>query len=422
MRLSLLLLAACADRSPTYHADLKPLIDNRCVTCHGDGGIGPFPLRDAEEVAAVGELVVQAVESRSMPPWKAHSDTQEFARNPALTDEEIARFRAWLDGGMQAGDPAEEPDPLPPIARVLPRTDFTLQMPEAYEPQAGSADDYRCFLIAWPETALTHVTGFEVHPGNSSVVHHVAAFLIRPDGITGPGVIDQFRGFDDAAPGPGYPCYGGPSGEGDSQVPAQQLAQWVPGSGATLFPEGVGIPVPPGSLIALQLHYNTPAWDGVPDQTSVDFVVEPTVERVGGFAPFLDPLWPLGSMPIPANTMGVTHRVQSDPRGFFELLNSDLDLTPGFDITGTMFHMHRLGQTGEVKVLRADGTEEHLLTVEPWDFDWQLSYDYAAPIGFEPGDRLSLSCTFDNDRATDTNWGEGSADEMCVANLFISTR
>lgn len=416
----LLTLWGCANDAPTYYADLKPLVDNRCMGCHQAGGIGPFPLENADQVVQVGELVVRAVEARTMPPWKASSDAHDFQRDARLTDEEVQLFTDWLEAGMPVGDPEDEGQPLVPLTLTLPRTDFNLGMPEPYEP-ADLADDYRCFLIEWPETEVAYVTGFEVHPGNDSVVHHVAAFLIRPDGIVGPGVIDTFRGFDEDAPGPGYPCYGGPSGEADSQVPAQQLAQWVPGSGATLFPQGAGIPVPPGSLIALQLHYNTPSWDGEPDQTSIDFVVEDEVERVGAFAPFLDPLWPLGNMNLPAG-QSITHTVQNDPRGFFELLNTDLDLEPGFDITAGMFHMHRLGRTGEVKIVRADGAEEQLFRVDPWDFDWQLTYDFEQPIGFEPGDELKLSCTFENDRDTATNWGEGSDDEMCVANLFITTR
>ncbi|MEZ4321984.1 MAG: monooxygenase [Myxococcota bacterium] len=410
----------CTDPAPTYYADLKPIVDNRCNSCHDAGGIGPFPLETYADVERVGELVVNAVESRQMPPWKA-SPGRAYDGDPSLSDDQIALFRAWLDGGMPEGDPAEEGEPLPPISVQLPRVDVRLELPEPYSPIATVDDDYRCFLTEWPESGTRYVTGFEVKPDNQTVVHHVAAFLVRPDGIAGAGVIDTFRDFDTAEEGPGYTCFGGPSGAEGTQVPIQQVAQWVPGNGAVLFPEGVGIAVPEGSLIVLQLHYNTPAWDGTPDQTSIELITESQVERLGAFAPFLNPLWPLGNMPLPPG-QETTHTQGGDPRPFFELLNEELDLTAGFDIHASMLHMHELGRKGLVRIDRADGSEDELLRVEDWDFDWQLNYRFMEPVGFEPGDEMFLSCTFENDRSDAANWGEGTEDEMCVGNLFISQR
>ncbi len=411
----------CAEPAPTYYADLKPIVDNRCASCHEAGGIGPFPLETYDEVAAVGEIVANAVESGQMPPWKAEGTDVAYDGDPSLTPEQIALFRNWVDSGMKAGDADDEGAALPPISVELPRVDVTLEMPEAYSPENTVDDDYRCFLVDWPEAGTQYVTGFEVVPDNTTVVHHVAAFLVRPDGLAGEGVLDTFRDFDSAEAGPGYTCFGGPSGAEGSQVPIQQVAQWVPGNGAVLFPEGVGIAVPEGSIIVMQLHYNTPAWDGTPDRSRIELITEPSVERVGAFAPFLDPLWPLGNMAIPAG-QETTHTQEGDPREFFQLLNSELDLDAGFDIHAAMLHMHDLGREGTVRVDRADGSSVELLHVTDWDFDWQLNYRFMEPVGFEPGDALHLSCRFDNDRSEDANWGEGSADEMCVGNLFISQR
>ncbi len=62
-----------------------------------------------------------------------------------------------------------------------------------------------------------------------------------------------------------------------------------------------------------------------------------------------------------------------------------------------------------------------LLEVADWDFHWQLNYQLAEPVRFEPGDALYLRCTFDNTAGTEAvHWGEGSGDEMCVGNLFIT--
>jgi hypothetical protein len=294
-------------------------------------------------------------------------------------------------------------------------------MPAPYAPQLDP-DDYRCFPLDWDEPGTQFVTGFEVHPGNATIVHHVAAFLIRPDGIAGPGVVDTFRGWDTDEAGPGYTCFGGPTRTGESlQVPVQQVAQWIPGQGATLLPDGTGIEVVEGSLIVLQLHYNTLSSDGLPDETSVDLMTAASVEREAAFAPWLNALWPSGLMILPAGQT-VTYSAVGDPAGLFGFLLDGIDLAGGFRIHAAMMHMHQLGERTEVHVEHEDGTRSDIVTVDDWDFDWQLTYFLDDPVAFAEGDELALSCTFDNHTDAEVGWGEGSGEEMCVANLLVSTR
>ena len=54
---------------PTYFADMKPLIEQKCLACHVDGGIAPFALTAPEDVIAMASFLADAVESLVMPPW-----------------------------------------------------------------------------------------------------------------------------------------------------------------------------------------------------------------------------------------------------------------------------------------------------------------------------------------------------------------
>ena len=236
----------------------------------------------------------------------------------------------------------------------------------------------------------------------------------------GDDVFEQLEAWEQEEAEPGYSCFGGPSGPtGDLQLPIQQLAQWVPGSQGLDFPEGTGIEVTPGSWVVLQIHYNTATATG-PDQTSIDFKLDDTVDAHAAYAPWLNSLWPLGQMNIPAGVEGMDYIAEGDPRAFFEFLNPSMDLSGGFRIHSSMLHMHRLGVEGEVSVLREDGTEDPILVIPEWDFDWQFSFELKKPVDFNEGDQLSLTCTYDNPGDEDVGWGEGSDDEMCVANLYIS--
>ena len=414
----LLALVGCGEPAPTWTEDIAPIVAARCAGCHQPGGIGPFDLTDYASVRALGDVVVGAVEARTMPPFGADVTLRAYLDDPSLTDEQVALFRDWLDAGMPEGPASAEPESLPPVGGDLQRIDVSLDMPEPYTP-LQTPDDYRCFVLEWPADEEVYVTGFDVRTGNTLIDHHVAAYLFRPDDPLADEAFAALDAWDAADEGPGYACFGGPSGSSELQVPVQQLAQWVPGMGAVPFPEDTGIRVSPGSRVVLQLHYFTAGTSGESDQTGLDFMVERSVGRPAVFAPMLNATWPTGAMPIPAGEE-TTHRLQSDPRGFWKLFIGDVDLSEGFEVHSALMHMHTLGQHAELDLHRSDGTVEPLVHVPAYDFDWQFLYRFAESSVFREGDELSVSCTYDNTRDQDANWGEGSMDEMCVANLFVT--
>jgi len=409
--------------APTYWTDVMPILQGRCVTCHYSGGIGGFALDDYQQAHQWQGAVGAAVAAGTMPPWPA-GPGPDYDYNWSLTVEQIETITTWAAAGGPEGDQEQAGAPLAPISSSLSRIDRTLQMVEPYTPNADWVDDYRCFAIPWTEDEPTHITGFNAVPGNPEVVHHIAAFLVSSDNLLGDSVFEQLAEWEASEEGAGYTCFGGPSGPGgDLQLPIQQIAQWVPGKQGLDFPEGTGIKILPGSWIVLQVHYNLdPTSADASDQSSIQLRLDPVVERKAAFAPWLNMSWALGDMEIPPLVDDWSFTAEADPRNFFELLNPDLALDAGFTIHSTMLHMHQLGARAEVHVLRADGSEVPLLEIPRWDFDWQLGYQLSNPVEFYDGDQLSLTCTYDNtaEGAIRTNWGEGTDDEMCVANLYIT--
>jgi len=419
----LLSTAGCAGDAPTYWQDVQPILQGRCVTCHYDGGIGGFALGSYAQANEWRDAIAASTSAGSMPPWPASAGT-DYDYNWSLTEGQVESLASWAAAGGPEGDPEQATPSLPPVSSSLSRVDLSVTMPEVYTPRSDWTDDYRCFAIPWPEDEATHITGFNALPGNTEVVHHVAAFLVSSDNLLGDSVFEQLAEWEAGEEGAGYTCFGGPSGPGgDLQLPIQQIAQWVPGSQGLDFPAGTGIEVLPGSYIVLQVHYNIdPSVADMSDQSTIQLRLDAEVEKKGAFAPWLSMPWALGDMEIPPLVSDWSFTVEADPRSFFELLNPGLDLSGGFTIYSAMLHMHRLGSRAEVHLLRADGSQVPLLDIPSWDFDWQLSYQLSSPVEFHEGDQLSLTCTYDNttEGAARTNWGEGTNDEMCVANLYIT--
>ncbi|MDP1827195.1 MAG: hypothetical protein Q8L48_28235 [Archangium sp.] len=407
--------AACQPAGPSYHQDIKPILDARCANCHVAGGIAPFALDTFAAAEGKAAVIADAVASGRMPPWKAGPSDVTYLRNPSLSDEQKASIAAWAKSPVE-GDKTKPGAALPSLGGGVERVDRTVQMPAAYTPRI-TPDDYRCFVLEWPETATKYITGVNARPGVASQAHHIALYIVEPADAMYPRMWDA----EDATPG--YECFGGPFGSRPQQFPVNLLTAWIPGYQGTTFPRGGGIRIEPGTTVVMQMHYNVQnVAQPQEDLTSMEFTLADTVQRRMAYQPMLDVAWVAGQMKIPAANPDVLHQYVADPRQFFELLGSPLDNTNGFNIEAVMFHMHTLGKHGELWLEKADRRRIRILDIPAWDFHWQNEYQLAEPVRFEPGDKLRVKCTFANDKAgaVETNWGENSDEEMCVANILSS--
>ncbi|WP_106393868.1 monooxygenase [Enhygromyxa salina] len=412
----------------SYWRDAKPILDEHCVGCHLEGGIGPFALETWAQVEATSQLVRASIDDQTMPPWKPNPSCNSYEHERILSEGDRDLLRDWIDEGCVEGDPADA-SPAPAPAAFEP--DFTLTMAEPYTP-TKEPDDYRCFLIPWPTTLSepTYVTAQAVYPGQLDLVHHVVVFVADAEDT---GV---FQALDDADPGPGYECFGGP---GTLDWTARWLGDWVPGAATWRAPPGTGVEVRPGASLVVQVHYNTLSHAQQPDQTSFGFQIADEVEQPGAFVPVLDYRWVLGLEPmtIPAGDPDVHHSATL-PRSddFFVYTLSELGVGPDeeVDIWRSALHMHTLGSRGRLSVVESGGDESCLLQIDDWDFNWQGDYMLREPISFGAGDAMQLDCWYDNSAANqpiidgerkepeEVGWGDGSYDEMCLGIVFAARK
>src|SRR5881227_1091912 len=83
--------------SPTFAADVAPIVYNNCATCHRPGQAAPFSLLSYDDVKRRATLIVSATERRYMPPWHATPAPgfPEFRDSRRLADADIATIKAW---------------------------------------------------------------------------------------------------------------------------------------------------------------------------------------------------------------------------------------------------------------------------------------------------------------------------------------
>ncbi len=435
--LSFALIWGCTgsdDASPvppavTWHQDIKPIFDAYCNDCHQTGGIAPFALDSLDAVRPLANLIPSSVLSRRMPPFLAAPALRPLKFDQSLNDAQIALIIEWVDLDLPAGDPDAPGPPIELERSSLSRVDRTLEMPTPYTPTTAP-DEYRCFVLAWPEAATMFITGFNIIPGNLKLAHHAALFIIDNNSAS---LVDAADGADGR--GLGYPCFGSAAPPEHQGIPNKLLAAWTPGGGGLDFPEDTGIRIEPGDRVILQMHYSVIQAAGESDQTSVELSVVDSVPVNAGNLPWLDIGWPSNpeSMLIEAGADSVSFEHVDDPT-LSPLLGEfapGVNPTEGLLLYGLLPHMHKLGTRFWLQVERDDGTVDRFFEIEDWDFDWQGYYLLETPISLLPGDELRLHCSFNNSASNqplvdgaarepvDVMWGEGSDDEMCTVSMYV---
>jgi hypothetical protein len=101
----------------TFAADIAPILQRSCQTCHRPGGVGPMSLLTYEEVAPWAAMMKYKTGLRDragvMPPYYLERDIgiQHMQDDPRLSEEEIQKIAAWADNGGPLGNPAVLPPP-----------------------------------------------------------------------------------------------------------------------------------------------------------------------------------------------------------------------------------------------------------------------------------------------------------------------
>lgn len=408
--------ATTDDAQITYRRDGVALLNRYCNECHQAGGIAPFALTSYESARDHAELIRGALMSRTMPPWMPSDAGVPLANSRKMRDEDRATLLRWIDTGMKEGAPTEQPrTDLPPAPNVTPpRADLVLKPGAMYQPKQGRSDDYHCFVMDPKFTEDMYLRAAIVRPDNKAIVHHVLVFEIEESALS------DLQKKDDAEPGEGYTCYGGPGVGTRSGVTT--VTGWAPGGTATRFSDEVGIRVRARSKLVVQMHYNLMNYKGVGDQSEVVFELSRTPpKRVAQMLPIARP----DQLKIKAGDTAARQDI-AVPVG---LLEGFLKWPLGeITVWGNAPHMHQLGTRIATSV--EDGPM--LVEIPRWDFHWQGGYTLATPYVLRQSDTIHVECQYDNGPANqpvvdgmrqpprDVTWGENTTDEMCLSYLLAT--
>lgn len=384
----------------TFAEHVAPVLYDHCVQCHRPGEVAPFSLLEYKDAKAWSAMIAKVASSGKMPPWKAAPGIGEFKHENRLSEAEKETLRRWAEAGAPEG-PAGSAPPKPkfPAGWPLGNPDLVLKTQAGFELTAEGQDEYWNFVVRPDIKEPVYIHAMDVRPGNRKVVHHVIAWLDRSG---------QAAKRAAGKPGNAYMTYGGLG-----FVPSGSLGGWAPGLVADRTAPDTGILLEPGTDIVLQVHYHK---SGKPetDQTEVAlYFNHGKVEREIQIAWLANPF-----IRIPAG----------DPaKRFVQTLPIPVDV----ELFWLMPHMHTLGREMKATWVKPDGTEEPLIFVPDWDFNWQFAYYLKEPKTLPRGSKIRIEAVYDNSAGNplnpnnppkDVTWGEETSDEMMLLVAGISVK
>ncbi len=346
-----------AGKKVTFHKDVLPILQESCQICHRDGGanlggmVAPMAFTTYEGTRPWAKSMAQRVSEGKMPPWHAAPQHHGvFANERTISKEAVETIVTWAQTGATAGNPADAPTAKEWASTggwVIGEPDLIVRMNEKYFIPDEVEDTYEYFNTTITEEMLPEprwIKAIEFR-GGCKAVHHIIA---------------------------------------------TPLGGIAPGNDPTIFPEGMGRYLTPGTEVRWQMHYHKEPGPGtgVYDQSEAAIVFYPKDAKI-------------------------THALRDEALGRFDFvvpagaadysIQTDFTFADDSRIVTMMPHMHVRGKSAKYEAFYPDGTSKVLLDVPKYDFNWQTRYQYKEFEFVPKGTKLVLTTAWDNSANNPSN-------------------
>lgn len=330
----------------TFNRDVAPIFFNHCVMCHRPNEVAPMSLLTYKEARPWAKSIAQQVVAENMPPFSGESDNHQWSNDISLSDEQKETIVKWVEQGAAQGAPNDLPDaPTFTPGWTLGEPDYVITL-DKIEVYADGEDLFPNMSSTIDIDEPRWIKAIEFKPGDRRVTHHFVSTYGRQSGI---------------------------------------LAVWTAGMPPYVFPEGIGRVVNPGDRVTVNAHYH-PFGEATKDTTKIGLYFGE------------------GELKKQVSTLIVANTGLRIPPGspnhselafhYFDQDTQILALSP---------HMHVRGRSMRYDITYPDGTQENLLDVPKYDYNWQWLYYPTKPIDVPAGSRIDITATWNNSSDNPSN-------------------
>jgi hypothetical protein len=362
----------------SYAKDIAPILEQKCVTCHQPGAIGPMSFTSYSNVKGFAPMIRETIRTQRMPPYSADPTIGHFDRDMRLSGQQIKTLVHWIEAGAPRGEGA---DPLTKTRQAasewpLGKPDLIVDVP-AYTIPATGIVEYQRPWIANPLTEGRWLRASTFKVGARQAVHHILTGYLK-DVPTG--------------------------GQANESAWGSSMGSFAVGAESEISPDNIGIYIPPGGAIGFQNHY-TPYGKEVTEKSQIAMYFYPkghVPEMVMRNSTLADP------------SISIAPGAERHKEVAYMQFPHDAVLYSAFP------HAHYRGNSAKLEIIYPNGKRETLLALPRYDFNWQRFYDFKDPIKIPAGSKLVSTFTFDNSPRNPANpdpkrvvpWGDQSYDEM----------
>ncbi len=345
---------------PDYAMDVAPILQEKCVTCHVEGGIAPFAMDSHMMVQGWSPMMKEVVMTKRMPPAQVDPSVNHFTNARYMNPDQLQTLIHWIDAGAPRGN--SEVDPLarvrsPKTVWELGEPDYIVEVPAFTVPATGVLD-YENVTINLPFEEDIWVKSVQHVPGDRRVLHHLLSYIVPAD-------------------------YDKRIIEGENDSYREFLEGYAPGKNESVtYPENSGMFIPKGSAVQMSLHYTTFGKETV-DKTLLGlyFADEKPEHQYSTY-----------SLSHGGRNIVIPPRVNEHKMSASYVFEDEVMLH------GLRPHMHYRGKYMRMGVIYPDGTKDEIINVPDYNFAWQPTYRLADPMLLPAGSRVMIEGAFDNSR------------------------
>lgn len=370
---------------PTFNQDILPIVRTKCMPCHQENSVGPFPLISFADYKKNLRLVKTMALSRAMPPMQVHSDFGEIASSPQLTNLEIITVQHWINGGAPEGDPVEIAA-RPSRQFLIESPNVVLNSPSGLKTKAEGAPYWQVTAIPLGSKPI-NLTAFEVTPNSPKSLRH-AMIAIIPSGQAQLAPYETAGSFPDKS--------------------AELIGVWSPGFPVWQLPPDTSYTIPANSTLLVQSFYQPTG-----KAEDAGYKVGLSTQKEGGLKSLKSEVLANDSFTIEAGTNPTLSigRALLKPIEIFAL------------IPETRFYCTTLSAT----LTYEDKTAKTLFQTDRWNPYWRGNYMMPRPIQVPANTTMLFQFNYANDEncpmnsdqvPADIKSGPGLNDELCRMHIF----
>jgi hypothetical protein len=374
----------------TWSEDIRPILRERCMRCHRPGGIAPsyadltvYGTDSQPGARAWAQAIEEEILTGRMPPWDADPRYGRFANERRLSQEEVDKIVAWVEGGAPQG-PRRNLPPPPELSGewILGEPDLALQLAEPNVVPAGEAAATFQATLPVDLAEPTWITGFELRSEQPQAAYRIAAWIVDPPGEPEPIEVEVQVPYDPFADEEAEP----PTRTVELRRGRRFLGQWLRGDAPVLLPVGAGKRLLPGSTVELEVEYRRPeregAEDEIRDRARLGLYLAQTPDEV--------------DLIVDASSLGEPSR-RIAKRELRRGVTESLTLSENARLVALAPHLGDAVESFEVRAVYPDGRARTLVYVPAHRPEWPASYVLEEPLDAPAGTELQLLASFRDD-------------------------